>query len=437
MSLIYGWNTWASSLPKKYLVEFIIKGGYNQKIYLDDVLPRYYRHRSEISQQRMTHLYLFYIRDLFNTIFNKEPDVVCISEIFDFNFFLYTAARSTVSDAISSFPEHKRREVGELLSYELLHFVSEEYLFRKMVDAGVNKILKGSGQIGLTHQSNLANKVEIIEKGGDTIDFINSSPLDSDTKNKIIYRLRLWDSAKLLKTDSVSNSVFQMRPGLHKKLEDVLSYLKDKECSVLLSGSLANIPLKLSEDSDADLICFSERIIIPSCTNINIPSEVNKDFEQDKITEVSVSLVIDGQKISIRYIKPKTILGYFSITNSKHKLWRMTSLEKQGDHKLKFFDKNARAHTVHMKPESLYGGFLYRMISRNICGTLINPTVHMVLSGRIIIDNLALKQIKLELIRSLLKKSNKFGKNIVSITKKFPLAKDIEEEIESLCFLAK
>ncbi len=59
-----GWNTWASSLPKDYLLKYIIEAGDNQVVIIDDLLPLQYRNRNKEEQKRVTDLYVFLLNIL-------------------------------------------------------------------------------------------------------------------------------------------------------------------------------------------------------------------------------------------------------------------------------------------------------------------------------------------------------------------------------------
>jgi hypothetical protein len=436
----YGWNTWASSLPKEYLAEFIVKADKSQIIYIDDILPKFYRNRTTFSQNRMKDLYTFFIKDIFNTLFDKEPKIDYISEIFDFKVFLKELSFITFDDAVRSMPEDKRKDFSQRPSYEIIHLAAEEYIFNRMISSGIDKILKGSGQFGLINESNFSDKFEILKKGGNTTEFINNSSVPEYKRVEVISRLKLWEKAKLLRGYSSIETFNQIKlpDNLNKIVEKISNFYNDKPCSLMLTGSLANFKISDQFDTDdIDFICFSDSIIVPDFAKYKISSEIEEKYISGDILEISIALYIDGKKVSIRFIKPNTILNYFSIPNYKHSYWRMTSLKKQGDDKLKFFDKKNRTYIIEMLEKQFLDGFLYNMPIKKFFKTIINPTIHMILSGRMIVDNLVLSAIKLSLIKSLTRNSSKFNENIVDIIKNFRLAADIEKELLSICLLTK
>lgn len=308
-----GWNTWTSSLPKEYLVDFLLEGGEDQIVYIDNVLPCYYKNRTKESLTRLTNVYKSFISDMYYVIYGSQCEIKYMSQLFSFQQFLAAIAKLKFSNSKRAEPKMKRQLVKNGNFVELIHTAAEFYLFQIMKDDGVEKIMKGSGQLGMIYESSMDDIIQVLDKERNTLNNIYQSSLSQRTKNIIDDRLRLWKKAKLLKNYSdMDDDRFLQKatPNVIGILLSLEEFYSKYHCSLLLCGSQANA--RSHTKSDVDVVCISENVIIPKDSAIELHSEIVSRYKHSRIREVSIKYFVNQIKVSIRFVNPSYIFDYFN-----------------------------------------------------------------------------------------------------------------------------
>ncbi len=375
----------------------------------------------------------------------KNTKIITISEEKIINDFIKIQNNFSIQEIKNGLPKQKRNKFQKLNLFELYHTIFEILTFNLLNKHGARAIIRGSGQKGLSN-TYLKNNKNIIFKflnyKQSLKDFIEKNDtLKKSIKRKIIQEINLWKKSGLLKNyENIIDVSYFEKSTINKKtfniFKSIIDFFRQKKCCLFISGSSSYSDK--TNPNDIDICIVADEIMIPPFFK-NISPRIKKLFKIGKIPTASIKIKNrkDILDISIRFINSKFIFNYYRRKVKRLKYWREYSLLKDKIYNHLITDIEANRYNLKTEETKINDGFLIHnlFLTRNKGIPIITLDVHMILTGKIIIDNICGLTIKKQILENISKikriDTKKFIKSLEMRTS-CPIKDEIKEEIISL-----